>query len=88
MSFVSTVYKSIFRRTSTFALTCVAGAFVFERAFDLGATSMFESMNEGVSLSRNSRKSQRSHQTVNELDYCVSFQKLWKHVKGKYCEEE
>ncbi|ODN04722.1 Cytochrome b-c1 complex subunit 9 [Orchesella cincta] len=47
MSFVNSIYNNVFRRTSTFALACLVGAFGFERAFDVTATSMFESMNRG-----------------------------------------
>ncbi|NXT76511.1 QCR9 protein, partial [Zapornia atra] len=41
------VYSALFRRTSTFALTIVLGAVVFERAFDQGADAIFERLNEG-----------------------------------------
>uniref|UniRef100_A0A8C3H2E3 Cytochrome b-c1 complex subunit 9 n=1 Tax=Corvus moneduloides TaxID=1196302 RepID=A0A8C3H2E3_CORMO len=44
----STVYGSLFRRTSTFALSVVLGAVLFERAFDQGADALFERLNEGV----------------------------------------
>jgi len=48
MSFVDKLYRGIFRRTSTFALACIGGAFVFERGFDLTAETIFENMNRGV----------------------------------------
>ncbi len=48
MSFVEKVYRGVFRRTSTFALACIAGAFIFERGFDLTAETMFDRMNKGV----------------------------------------
>jgi len=48
MSFVQTIYNGIFRRTSTFALACVASAFIFERGFDVTAEAIFENMNRGV----------------------------------------
>lgn len=38
---------ALFRRTSTFALTVVLGAVLFERAFDQGADAIFEHLNEG-----------------------------------------
>ncbi|XP_061459122.1 cytochrome b-c1 complex subunit 9 [Rhineura floridana] len=41
------VYNLLFRRTSTFALTIVVGALVFERAFDQGADALFEHLNKG-----------------------------------------
>ncbi|XP_068127597.1 cytochrome b-c1 complex subunit 9 [Hyperolius riggenbachi] len=47
MSILGTAYRSLFRRTSTFALTLVVGAVVFERAFDQGADALFEHLNQG-----------------------------------------
>ncbi|XP_003230444.1 cytochrome b-c1 complex subunit 9 [Anolis carolinensis] len=41
------VYNLLFRRTSTFALSVVVGALVFERAFDQGADALFEHLNRG-----------------------------------------
>ncbi|XP_042309190.1 cytochrome b-c1 complex subunit 9 [Sceloporus undulatus] len=41
------VYNLLFRRTSTFALTIVVGALVFERGFDQGADALFEHLNKG-----------------------------------------
>ncbi|XP_054852722.1 cytochrome b-c1 complex subunit 9 [Eublepharis macularius] len=41
------VYTLLFRRTSTFALTIVVGALVFERVFDQGADALFEHLNKG-----------------------------------------
>ncbi|OWK53437.1 cytochrome b-c1 complex subunit 9 [Lonchura striata] len=41
------VYASLFRRSSTFALSIVLGAVLFERAFDQGADALFEQLNEG-----------------------------------------
>uniref|UniRef100_A0A8C3RCN6 Cytochrome b-c1 complex subunit 9 n=1 Tax=Cyanoderma ruficeps TaxID=181631 RepID=A0A8C3RCN6_9PASS len=48
MSHGSGVYGSLFRRTSTFALSVVLGAVLFERVFDQGADALFEQLNEGV----------------------------------------
>ena len=47
MSFITTFYRSALQRTSTFALTIIAGAVVFERVFDQGTDYMFERMNQG-----------------------------------------
>ncbi|XP_025932392.1 cytochrome b-c1 complex subunit 9 [Apteryx rowi] len=47
MVLLARVYSSLFRRTSTFALTIVLGAVVFERAFDQGADAIFEHLNQG-----------------------------------------
>nr|XP_032624177.1 cytochrome b-c1 complex subunit 9 isoform X1 [Chelonoidis abingdonii] len=44
----SRLYNVFFRRTSTFALTIVLGALVFERAFDQGADAFYERLNHGV----------------------------------------
>ncbi|KAM3661594.1 cytochrome b-c1 complex subunit 9 [Ammospiza nelsoni] len=41
------VYESLFRRSSTFALSIMLGAVLFERAFDQGADALFEHLNEG-----------------------------------------
>uniref|UniRef100_A0A674IF17 Complex III subunit 9 n=1 Tax=Terrapene triunguis TaxID=2587831 RepID=A0A674IF17_9SAUR len=43
----SRLYNVLFRRTSTFALTIVLGALVFERAFDQGADAFYERLNHG-----------------------------------------
>lgn len=48
MVLLKKVYGSLFRRSSTFALSIVLGAVVFERAFDQGADALFEHLNEGV----------------------------------------
>lgn len=50
MSIQSTIYNALFKRTSTFALAVVSGAFLFERSFDLGSVTLFEKINEGVSV--------------------------------------
>nr|XP_014354560.1 PREDICTED: cytochrome b-c1 complex subunit 9 isoform X1 [Latimeria chalumnae] len=43
------VYNLLFRRTSTFALTIMVGAVLFERIFDQGGDALFEQLNRGVS---------------------------------------
>lgn len=48
MALLRQVYGSLFRRTSTFALSVVLGAVLFERVFDQGADALFEQLNEGV----------------------------------------
>jgi ubiquinol-cytochrome c reductase subunit 9 len=50
MAIIRTVYHTLLKRTSTFALTIVGGAFVFERIFDQGSDYLFEYLNQGVSL--------------------------------------
>jgi ubiquinol-cytochrome c reductase subunit 9 len=40
-------YNNIGKRTSTFALAIIGGAFLFERIFDHGADYLFESINHG-----------------------------------------
>ncbi|XP_063271611.1 cytochrome b-c1 complex subunit 9 [Prinia subflava] len=47
MALLRQVYGSLFRRTSTFALTVVLGAVLFERVFDQGADALFEQLNQG-----------------------------------------
>lgn len=46
--FVSTLYHGLFKRTSTFALTIIVGAFFFERAVDVGCDYVYDKYNEGV----------------------------------------
>ncbi|CAL1290334.1 unnamed protein product [Larinioides sclopetarius] len=45
--FVSTLYHGLFKRTSTFALTIIVGAFFFERAVDVGCDYVYDKYNEG-----------------------------------------
>eukprot|EP00794_Sanderia_malayensis_P016753 gene16752-18447_t len=47
MAIGRTIYNALFRRTSTFALTIVAGAFIFERTFDQGMDNLWEWKNQG-----------------------------------------
>jgi len=49
MALARTIYSLLFRRTSTFAVTIVLGAVLFERAFDQGGDALFEQINRGVS---------------------------------------
>lgn len=50
MSFSSTIYNTFFKRSSTFVLTCVVGAFIFERTLDMGGDLIFDKINEGVCI--------------------------------------
>nr|XP_020474319.1 cytochrome b-c1 complex subunit 9 [Monopterus albus] len=47
MALASSVYNLLFRRTSTFALTVMVGAVVFERMFDQGAEAIYDHVNRG-----------------------------------------
>lgn len=47
MSLANTLYQAVFRRTSTFSLAIICGAFFFERAFDVGAEFLYDSINKG-----------------------------------------
>ncbi|XP_029300737.1 cytochrome b-c1 complex subunit 9 [Cottoperca gobio] len=47
MALTKTVYNLLFRRTSTFAVTIMVGAILFERVFDQGGDAIFEQMNRG-----------------------------------------
>ncbi len=49
MSFVTTLYNNVLRRSSTYALAIVSGAFFFERAFDLATEHLYSEINKGVS---------------------------------------
>ncbi|XP_034951254.1 cytochrome b-c1 complex subunit 9 [Chelonus insularis] len=44
---LSKLYNFLFKRTSTMALTIIAGAFVYERTVDLGSDMLFENYNKG-----------------------------------------
>lgn len=50
MSIVSTIYNSVLRRSSTYAVAIIGGAFFFERAFDLASERIFDEINKGVRL--------------------------------------
>ncbi|KAL4609686.1 cytochrome b-c1 complex subunit 9 [Arapaima gigas] len=47
MALFGNVYKVLFRRTSTFAITIMVGAVVFERVFDQAGDALFEELNRG-----------------------------------------
>jgi len=47
MAVLNWFYHKVGKRTSTFALAIVGGAFLFERVFDQGADYLFESLNRG-----------------------------------------
>nr|XP_043868232.1 cytochrome b-c1 complex subunit 9 [Solea senegalensis] len=47
MALMRSVYNLLFRRTSTFAVTIMVGAVVFERVFDQGGNKVFEQLNQG-----------------------------------------
>lgn len=47
MSLQTTIYNTVFKRSSTFALAFVASAFFFERGFDLAAQTIYDKINEG-----------------------------------------
>ena len=49
MSWATTIYQTLFRRTSTFALTIFVGAFFVERAIDEGGDAIYDYINRGVS---------------------------------------
>ena len=48
MAFGRQIYNALFRRTSTFALTIVVGAVLFERVFDTTLDNYYERVNQGV----------------------------------------
>ena len=51
MALMSTIYNSVFKRTSTFFLTVMMGTFVFEKVFDEGMDNLYQTINQGVSVS-------------------------------------
>ena len=44
---LAALYNGLMKRTSTFALTMMAGAFAFERGFDLTTNYIWDSHNKG-----------------------------------------
>ncbi|XP_021268688.1 cytochrome b-c1 complex subunit 9 [Numida meleagris] len=60
MALLRQAYSALFRRTSTFALTVVLGAVLFERAFDQGADAIFDRLNEGKLWKHNKHKYETS----------------------------
>jgi len=47
MAIERTLYRSLFKRTSTFTLACILGAVFFERAFAQGTDALWLSINNG-----------------------------------------
>ena len=50
MSFLAKIYSSVLRRSSTYALAIVSGAFFFERGFDLATERLYDEINKGVRI--------------------------------------
>lgn len=48
MSISKVAYNLLFKRTSTFTLTIITGAFIFERTIDLGVSELYGYLNKGV----------------------------------------
>ena len=48
MGLISTLYNNVLRRSSTYALAIVTGAFFFERGFDLASENLYNEINRGV----------------------------------------
>nr|ABI52730.1 mitochondrial ubiquinol cytochrome c reductase [Argas monolakensis] len=45
--FATTLYNTVFRRSSTFALAIIGGSFFFERFCDATADAIFDNYNKG-----------------------------------------
>ncbi|EDW73980.1 cytochrome b-c1 complex subunit 9 [Drosophila tropicalis] len=41
------IYNTLFKRTSTYAVAIIASTFFFERAVDVSANAIWESINKG-----------------------------------------
>ena len=48
MGLFSTFYNNVLRRSSTYALAIVTGAFFFERGFDMASENLYNEINRGV----------------------------------------
>ncbi|KAK7070780.1 Cytochrome b-c1 complex subunit 9 [Halocaridina rubra] len=44
---IGKLYQNVFRRTSSFVLAAIFGAFMFERGFDMVSDGVFENINQG-----------------------------------------
>ncbi|KAK4029775.1 Cytochrome b-c1 complex subunit 9 [Daphnia magna] len=47
MSLVAKLYNNVLRRSSTYALAIVTGAFFFERGFDMATEHLYSEINKG-----------------------------------------
>ncbi|XP_046385276.1 cytochrome b-c1 complex subunit 9 [Ischnura elegans] len=47
MGLSTTVYNTLFKRSSTYAMTIILSAFFFERTFELASDQIFNSINKG-----------------------------------------
>nr|CAH0112142.1 unnamed protein product [Daphnia galeata] len=47
MSLVAKLYHNIARRSSTYALAIITGAFFFERGFDMASEHLYDEINKG-----------------------------------------
>ncbi|XP_031847146.1 ubiquinol-cytochrome C reductase complex subunit oxen [Nomia melanderi] len=47
MSQMKVLYNTIFKRSSTFTVAILVGAFLFERTLEITTTKAFESINKG-----------------------------------------
>ncbi|XP_035245945.1 cytochrome b-c1 complex subunit 9-like [Anguilla rostrata] len=47
MALTKSIYNLFFRRTSTFAVTIMVGAVLFERVFDQTGDAIFDHLNRG-----------------------------------------
>lgn len=50
MSLVTTLYRNVFRRTSTMTAVVLAVAFVYERGTEVVSDYVWDKRNQGVSL--------------------------------------
>ena len=50
MSLVSTLYRNVFRRTSTMAVVVLGVAFAYERGAEVVSDYVWDKRNQGVSL--------------------------------------
>lgn len=79
------VYNALFKRSSTFFVTIVVGAVLFERLFDASTDALWDRMNKGVSFELNAHmyqvllylRHQRAHTQLKSV--------LVRSVRRKYC---
>ncbi|KAI1882417.1 hypothetical protein AGOR_G00250480 [Albula goreensis] len=84
MALTKSVYNLLFRRTSTFAISVMIGAVVFERMFDQAGNAMFDQLNHGKLWKHIKHKAGHSL----ESDEDTSAESVWvaSRTSGKVAE--
>lgn len=73
-SLSKSVYNVAFRRTSTWVLAVVGGAFAFDRIVNRGGDYVFERLNKGV----------RSRECLRDAHFCAGYE-CWLFGRDRRC---